>query len=274
MMSEIEVVVDVRQSPDSLDLIVVKQKFATTGELHATGVPVESKLGMGSAKANITLSCSEYSEMGLSLVATVTSISLASFWIDRVAFVWTSPEGTNEQQPFLGSGHPLTLYPGKSEDYLLPQLAVEDVAMRCLILSPDQYWIAAYAGKLEVARAAGDEVLRGSRTFLEKAGITIHQRTQSIFDTLSDADQLAAIRSVADLRRIDPNLWPSKALQKLPGSDDLYLVRAEAGLRVLVRPVGEKRFEILEIVRSNGEPHSSAKSGQEEMARHDRASAN
>jgi hypothetical protein len=44
-VSEIEVVVDGRQNPDTAELIVVKQKLVSTGELHPSGPPTERHLG-------------------------------------------------------------------------------------------------------------------------------------------------------------------------------------------------------------------------------------
>jgi hypothetical protein len=49
------VVVDVRQSPDSTDLIVVKQKLVTTGELHPSGAPVETRLDLRRRKALLSV---------------------------------------------------------------------------------------------------------------------------------------------------------------------------------------------------------------------------
>jgi hypothetical protein len=43
-MSEIEVVVDVRPSPDSNELIVVKQKLTVSGELRPSGPPMETRI--------------------------------------------------------------------------------------------------------------------------------------------------------------------------------------------------------------------------------------
>jgi hypothetical protein len=45
-MNEIDVVVDVRQSPDNGELLVVKQKYLTTGEVRAVGPPVETRLDL------------------------------------------------------------------------------------------------------------------------------------------------------------------------------------------------------------------------------------
>jgi hypothetical protein len=45
-MSEIDLVVDVRQSPDTGELIVSKQKLAFNGEAHLVGSPVESRVGL------------------------------------------------------------------------------------------------------------------------------------------------------------------------------------------------------------------------------------
>ncbi len=52
-MNEIEVVVDVRQSPDSAALIVSKQKLVTTGEFHPSGPPVETRLDLRNRTARL-----------------------------------------------------------------------------------------------------------------------------------------------------------------------------------------------------------------------------
>jgi hypothetical protein len=45
-MNEIDVVVDVRQSPDTAELIVLKQKVAFSGESSLVGGPVETRVGL------------------------------------------------------------------------------------------------------------------------------------------------------------------------------------------------------------------------------------
>jgi hypothetical protein len=49
-MNELDVVVDVRPSPETAELIVTKQKVAFSGEAHLVGSPVESRIGLVTAK--------------------------------------------------------------------------------------------------------------------------------------------------------------------------------------------------------------------------------
>jgi hypothetical protein len=45
-MNQIDVVVDVRPSPDTAERIVSKQKLAISGEVHLVGSPVESRISL------------------------------------------------------------------------------------------------------------------------------------------------------------------------------------------------------------------------------------
>jgi hypothetical protein len=55
-MNEIEVVVDVRQSPNSAELIVVKQKLVTADELYPVGSPIETRLDLAAGVGGDNLS--------------------------------------------------------------------------------------------------------------------------------------------------------------------------------------------------------------------------
>ena len=51
-MNEFDIVVDVRQSPDTSELIILKQKVAFSGETSLVGGPVESRVGLTAARVS------------------------------------------------------------------------------------------------------------------------------------------------------------------------------------------------------------------------------
>lgn len=170
-MNEIDVVVEVRQSPDSGELIVVKQKYLATGDIRPAGSPVETRIELMARKARLSPFTFADLRMGLVPVAVkVENVGVVAFSLDRVALVFEYEE---PQQAWIKPGLPAhsrggsidlfprvpdeiaLLQPGETRDYLLPPQFSAEVAALCAALTPSRFWIAAYSSQQEVGRVGG-----------------------------------------------------------------------------------------------------------------------
>jgi hypothetical protein len=258
-MNEIDVVVDVRQSPDTSELIVLKQKVAF-GDASLIGAPVETRVGLMLHKAQLEVF--QFAEWGpgCCLAVTVKNVGTVPFEVERVAFEhrYDQPQdfplrsGIVAQE--LGGGMDLLpkdrekkgpLQPGEARDYFLPAGMFDGVALLGTSLRPDQYWIAAYSGRDEVGRVGGEHVW----PFLHRSGIVVHRRAAPRFGTLPDADRLAVIRAVAPLRGAQPDQWPAAGAKPLEWAPSNFVVRAGEDLSVVVTQAPGKGVEIVDIVR-------------------------
>jgi len=260
-MNEIDVVVDVRQSPDTAELIVSKQKVAFSGDAHLVGSPVESRVGFMTRKAKVSVF--EFAERGYGFVvaARVKNVGTVPFEITSVVFEhkYKQPQeirlGTVIAQDLGGSINFLPkdqsktgpLQPGEERAYYLPQSMFEGVALLGIGLPPDQFYLAAYSGTEEVGRLGGEYIL----PFFDRVHIVFHRRAVPIFDTLPEADRLAIIRAVAPLRGIERDRWPSAGAQPLEGTPLAFVVRVGEDLGVVVTQTEHKKVEVLDIVRES-----------------------
>jgi hypothetical protein len=259
-MNEIDIVVDVRQSPDTAELIVSKQKVAFSGEAHLVGSPVESRVGLMTLKAQVSAFSFANREMGVVLAVHVKNGGIVPLNIDSVAFVHEFkepqdvPTASAAGMKQLGGSVSLcprdptrvgAFQPGESRDYyLLPQL-FDSVALTAVSLHPHQFWIAAYSGEDEVGRVGGEYIW----PFLERAGIVINRRALPLFDTLPESDRLAVVQAAAVLRKIERDRWVETGAQPLDGVPLAFVVRAGEDLGIIVTQTQDKGVEIVDIVR-------------------------
>jgi hypothetical protein len=260
-MNEINVVVDVRPSPDTAEIIVSKQKVAFNGEARLVGSPVESRVGLMTRKAKVSIF--EFAEIGYGFAvgARVKNVGTVPFEITRVVFEhkFKQPQevrfrSTVAQEiggsiDFVPKDRSQTgsLHPGDERDYYLSQAMFDGVALLGISLPPDQFWIAAYNGTEEVGRIGGEYV----RPFFDRSLIVFHRRVVPIFDTLLEAERLAIIRSVAPLRGMQPDRWTSVGAQPLEGTPRAFIVRANDDLVVVITQTEDKKVEIEDIVRKS-----------------------
>jgi hypothetical protein len=259
-MSEIEVVVDVRQSPDTAELIIVKQKLVSTGELQPTGPPVEMRLGLTNRKAQLFVFTLANPQNRHALAVKVKNVSVVPFEIDRVAVecqfedvldIGMAPgiKGKHIASHFdlvpLDSAKKGVVQPGEMRDYFLPPEMLDRAALLCQSLNPGQYWVAAQSGGHEVGRLRGEWV----RPYFDLAGVVIHRRALPLFETLSHADRLALVGTVALLRRLERESWTSESVQPVEGLPNVYTVQVTPELRALVTQTENQRIEVVDIVR-------------------------
>ena len=267
-MNEIDVVVDVRQSPDTAELIVSKQKVAFSGEARTIGSPVETRIGLTSRKAKVSVFAVAEPVDGFVIAARVKNVGAVPFAIDRVVFehqyrqVQTVHVGSMvAQQPTasvaLGPQHPEKeglLQPGEASDYYLPHCLYDGVALTVVSLPPTQFWIAVYSEKEEVGRVAGKNL----QPFFDRTGIKFHRRAMPLFGTLPESDRLSVIKAAAPLRGREKEQWPSAGAEPLDDAPHIFVVRAGEDLGVLVTPTEDRGVEIVDIVH----PSALEQSGQ------------
>lgn len=273
-MSEIEVVVDIRRSPDGHELIIVKQKIAFNDAAEPIGPPVETMLGMIVRKAQISVYELAESGYGFVVAATVKNVGNVPLPITDVAFEhrYRAPHPVK-----VGSIHALNaggnfrfiqkdmnekgpLLVGEERTYYLPHEMRSELVPFVLALELDQFWIAAYSGKEEIGRVAGPEF----SYFFEKAGIRFDPRALPVFQTLPEAGRIAIVRHVGKLHRINPTRWEevgAKPIISAFSSSDshTYAVQVGPDLRVIVTPENNTDVLILDILRWQGEGHGIPK---------------
>jgi hypothetical protein len=262
-MKEIEVVVDVRPSPDTPELIIVKQKLATgNGDVHVVGAPAETRVGMAARRARLVPGECAEPGIGYALTARVLNVSLVPLEVTRVAIEFqheppreVTVRGAQATEvgtamDFLpkdpGRGGPLQ--PGEARDYYLPGEMVEAASQLGDGVSPDRYGIAAYAGNDRVAWAEGRDV----RPYLDRGRVRVHRRARPAMDALRESDRLLVLRAAGSLLGKDPARWAEQGLSRV-GPESVYLMPVSAELRAFVRPVGGPptgpHIEILDLVR-------------------------
>jgi hypothetical protein len=260
-MSEIDIVVDVRQSPDTAELIVSKQKVAFSGEARLVGSPVESRVGLMTRKAKVSVFAFAEAGYGFVVAARVKNVSAVPFEVTRVVlkYEYKQPQearvGAVVVQEVGGSveflpRHPDRkgpLQPGEEREYHLPQQMYDGTALMALSLPADRFWLAAYCGTEEVGRLGGEHV----RPFFDRVDIVFHRRARPIFDTLPEADRLAIIKAVGPLRRAERDRWSAAGAEPLEGTPLAYVVRASDDLGVVVTQTEDKKVEVLDIVRQS-----------------------
>jgi hypothetical protein len=260
-MNQIDVVVDVRQSPDTAELIVSKQKVAFSGEAHLVGSPVESRIGLITRKAQVSVF--EFAEAGYGFVvgATVKNIGTVPFEITRVGFEhkYEQPQEVRHDtivvQDLGGSVNFLPrnparkgpLQPGEEREFYLPQDLYDGVALLCFSLRAEQFWIAAFSGTEEVGRAGGESI----RPFFDRVPVVFHRRAVPLFGTLPEEDRLAVIRAVAPPRGVETDRWPSLGAEPLEGVPLTFVVRAGEELGVLVTRTEDNKVEVVDIFRES-----------------------
>jgi hypothetical protein len=279
-MSEIEVVVDVKESPEAGGLIVVKRKLVATGDLHMSGSPVETTLGLMTRKATLSLFGYQDAQTAFGLGVRLTNEGPVPFVVEKVAFECVAePQehaATNgiktaddcqsswEMVP-RSSGLAGPLHPGESREYVLPRAFALEVSRIGDTIPPDHFWVAAYSGRQQLARVVGDRV----RRFLVRVPQGINRRAQPLFDTLPVARRLEVLTTIAALEARDPESWPTllpgkvKLLASLPG---VYVVLVPPELALLVMQTQAKQLEVVDIVRTDALEALTSRAGSEGAA--------
>jgi hypothetical protein len=254
-MSEIEVVVDVRRSADTGELIVSKQKVAFSGEARLIGAPVEARVGLVTRKAR--LSVFAFAEPGSASViaAWVENVSPVAVEITRVAFgpqQEQAPPGQADAVSGRASGEGFPRSSGNGSKGWLERAEVREyhlrqISPRWAAMPPSRFWVAAYSGGEEVGRV----VVASRGLFLDRSGITFHRLAMPRFDTLLEWERLEVLRAVAPLRGMDRDQWLAAGAQPLEGDDHTFVVWTSGDLGAIVIQTEEKGVELRDVVRES-----------------------
>lgn len=270
-MSEIEFITDVRQSPDSGELIVVKQRMAIAGEVNPVGPPIEVRLGRQKWTAQLEPFLSTDLATGTTFGVNVRNTGVVPFTLERVLFShrfdvsgpvmrptgippillddgialipWpedrVGPDQSTEQCRYF------KVQPGEDRTFYFPAERVDEVSLVMASLAPRQYWIAAYGGGEELGRLSGEHF----RGYTAPARLTLHRRALPAFDALSDRERMAVLTTVAPLRGRQHAQWASDTVRPLEGDPNTFALRTSDGLIVLVTPTKDGGVEILDLFR-------------------------
>ncbi|HEY8504412.1 MAG TPA: hypothetical protein VIL46_07495, partial [Gemmataceae bacterium] len=194
-MKELEVVLDVRQSPDTPELIVVKQKVsAEGGELRLVGEPTEARVDLFARRVKVTVGELANGEIGYVMAAYVQNVGLAPVDISRVLFEWeVGPgEGLGERQgpggkELIRGIHFLPidrakrgpLLPGETRGWYLPMDFYEEAVRVIHSQSPDACRIGVYSGRDLLGKVPGSQVLPFLDRPIRRGQVLIHRRAQT-----------------------------------------------------------------------------------------------
>lgn len=266
-MSEITVLVDVRPSPDSPDLLLVRQKLVIEGgELRLVGVPTEEKMPLAARRAKISMSTSIDMQIGSAAVARVQNIGMVPLDISKVHLEYRYPEAVESPVPALdsaiGGSFGLiprerkvsgALLPGESREWVLPldyygEALLQEIAR----LGPGDYKIVAYAGPDAVAEAPGKLVQPHLDIGLDRYKSTWGLKMQPhIHHKLIGFDAETRDQIFAELKTLQEK--PTEEWSSLPGvipvEGNRFFLTVPPEYQVLVRRVRRGPVEVLDVLR-------------------------
>jgi hypothetical protein len=266
-VKEIEVVVDVRHSPDTPGLVVVKQKLIAEGDgLRPAGPTSEQRIDLAARRVGVTMGELVDEEVGYFMLAHVQNVGLTPLEVTRVAFEYRCDQPHEPDEDFPGpgdapgGGHALEfipqdhtktgpLRPGEARGwYLMPDASVEAAGVG-IRFAPAKYSVAVYSGGDEVGRLAGHDI----RPALDSPSITgrvmISELARTVLDALSPPERKGVLETVDGLRGHDPAQWPESEALGSGCQGETYSVRVTPGLRAFVRPLGPSGIELFNLMR-------------------------
>lgn len=260
-MNEIDVIVDVRQVPGELDLIVVRQRLAFSGEPTLVGPPTESRIQLSARKATVRVSIAAEHGVGLVLIAHVKNVGLAL--LDRIAvgcwWVYPTPRPVNgsglkgEQAGGELSFNPSAgaekgpLLPGETREYYLPSDFFFYAGRELRNLPPENFGIRVVAGEDELARLYGEVILPYLDLPATMGRPAMDRRVRGLLDALRGEEKEQTEKALDFLARNPPGAWPGA--QPLE-PDGMFLLPITDAIHLVARkPEGFKTAEVTDILR-------------------------
>lgn len=208
-MKEIEVILDMRPSPDSPEFILVKQKLAAEGDrLMLVGEPHEQRVGIGGPRVAIQLAAWADQQLGFVNTANVRNVGMSPIEVSGVAVVFeagkptpgeTRPPGrlSYKYEPLEPVDGPL--YPGHMRTYYLPMSLYDAVLYQAKKTPLSGFWVAVFVGDEEVARCARKYL----QPFLDRGTIQYERRVEIALDSLHEAQRFLFLRRLFDFASED-----------------------------------------------------------------------
>jgi hypothetical protein len=251
---EIEIVLDVRPSPDTPELILVKQKLAAEGNhLKLVGEPHEQRVAMGGPRLVIKFAERADNEVGYVLTAHVTNVGMSPVEISSVAIVFppekSGPEKTRKQGTRRYLYKPLEpvrgpLFPGHTRTYYLPMELYDVVVYNARKLPPSGYWVAAFIGEEDVARCGGEDL----GPYLNQSRIEYDRRAEIALDSLPEGETFLILKGLFEFAAQNYSMWKDGEIQQLDPAKKLYLVKVTPKYRAVVTRLAEDKVLLTDVV--------------------------
>jgi hypothetical protein len=261
------VLVDVRPSPDSPDLVLIRQKLALVdGGWQPVGDPVEEKMPLTARRARITLATSEDMQIGRAVVARVQNIGMVPLDLTKVDLEYRFPIA--DQKPptpmnpvETGGSFGLAprvrrassvLLPGESREWVLPLDYWANALQQVSLLGPEDYKIVAYAGVDPVAEAPGRLV----KPHLDigpdgPKGLRMSLLMQNKLLGLDPGVRGRIFEAVRPLQERPPEEWEA-AHGVVPVEGGQFFLAVPPDYRVLVRRHRSGAVEVVDVLRQPG----------------------
>jgi len=267
-VKEIQVLSDVRLSPDSVELILTHQTMAVEGgELYPVGDATESRVPLLVRRARITFGASADNLAGFVAVAHVQNICLIPFEVTKVALAYRNAEpqkvkiGGRDTEEIGGSYHFIPkdrkqvgpLLPLETKEYYLPAHIADSVLELMHNLPAQNVKVVAYADKDIVGEAPAREALqvfdfaRQSRPGSVRLASAAKYMLAGL-DVESSERIQSALRDLAMTAPDQRKAYPS--LTKV--DDELDLLSLPPDFRVLLRLYPQGGLEVVDVIRAAG----------------------
>lgn len=253
-MNEFDVVIDVRPSPDTPELIVMKQKLVADTSLHLVGQPREERVGMGLPRVKIAMGEVARGGIGYVMTAKVTNVGLNPIEIKEVSLVFDKDRRAagEKARPVTTSfrfeqleNATGTLPPAHSRSYYLSMEMYEHVAQKARAFRPDDYRIAVFmSDREEIGSLPGKHVA----PFLDRTRIKVEPRAEIVLDGLSEVQRIWLMEALGSLVGQAPSSWPREKVRRPDPSSDLYLVRVLPNFQAVIAPSGTDELRLLDLV--------------------------
>jgi len=263
-LNEISVLVDIRVSPDSPDLVLVRRQLAiVNGELQLIGEPVESSLSLHVPRIVATARWSGNSQVGPAIIVSVRNTGFTPVEMISVMFVWQGPAdaqnatANGHEQALISSELQLLprdrkqvgmLLPGKAQEWYLP-FSYEAAVRVSLSLPPTGYKIVVLVGNEQVAEVPGEQLQPLFDRFGDGPQPRMGDQLRSVVASLPPTIQERLTESLRALSATPVEVWSQLPnLNKLENS--LYLLGVPPDYRVLFRRHRRGGIELIDVART------------------------
>jgi hypothetical protein len=266
-LKEIEVILDMRPSPDSPEFILVKQKLAAEGDrLMLVGEPHEQRVEVGGPRVTIQLAERADHQVGFVNTAKVRNVGMSPIEVSGVAVVFAAgkltPGETLPTGPSSYKYEPLEpvagpLYPGHVRTYYLPMSLYDAVLYQAKKTPPSGFWVAGFVGEAEVGRCEGKYL----QPFLDRGMIQYERRAEIALDSLHEAQRFRILRRLFDFASEDFLPLNKEDLKVLDPAKNVYLVKVMPGYSAVVARLDANRILLMDVVSEESLKQYKAPSG-------------
>jgi hypothetical protein len=266
-LKEITVITDVRMSPDSPDLILVRHPISVVdGELQLVGEPSESKISLllrrvitsvkwATDPRTVGAIVAEVKNEGFTPVETTSVVFLSHKPIVPGNGIGTEKKGqewhwTGQMFP-KNRGDSSLLLPGESEEWELPINTAPPQVRALAEIAPEKYKLVVLSGKHPISEVTGQQLRPLFAEMEEAREPLISDALRMVLLSLPVEIRDKLDRSLKYLSVIPVDRWNKvhvSGLEKL--EDSLYLLALPPDYRVLLRRHRRGRIEVIDVART------------------------